>query len=83
MFHMHKKLISLILFTNVFTSMLLSIFSFTKIIHQPDSCVISRSLLNSMIFTQVNLVLGTIKGHSKMCNATSVSENTFQMNAFS
>jgi hypothetical protein len=54
-------------------------FSFAKTIHPPDRCGISRSLLNSMIITQVHLVLGTIKGHSKMCsvvtqhNATDVS----------
>ena len=50
--------------------------SFAKIIHPPG---ISRSWLNNMIITQVPLVLGTIKGHSKMCsfvtqhNATDVS----------
>ena len=54
-------------------------FSFAKIIHPPDRCGISRSWLNSVIITQVHLVLGTIKGHSKMCgfvtqhNATDVS----------
>ena len=42
-------------------------FSFAKIIHPPDRCGISRSWLNSTIITQVHLVLGTIKGHSKMC----------------
>jgi hypothetical protein len=41
-------------------------FSFAKIIHPPGRCGISRSWLNSMIITQVHLVLGTIKGHSKM-----------------
>ena len=52
-------------------------FSFAKIIHPPDRCGISRSWLNSIIITQVHLVLGT-KGH-KMCsfvtqhNATDVS----------
>ena len=40
-------------------------FSIAKIIHPPDSCGISRSWLNSKIITQVHLVLGTIKGHSK------------------
>ena len=54
-------------------------FSFNKIIHPPDRCGISRSWLNSMIIIQVHLVLGKIKGHSKMCrfvtqhNATDVS----------
>ena len=43
-------------------------FSFAKIIHPPDRCSISRSWLNSMIITHVYLVLGTIKGHSKMCS---------------
>jgi hypothetical protein len=40
-------------------------FSFAKIIHPPDSCSISRSWLNSMIITQVHLVLGT-KGNSNV-----------------
>jgi hypothetical protein len=40
-------------------------FPFAKIIHPPDRCGISRSLLNSMIITQV---LGTIKDHSIICN---------------
>jgi hypothetical protein len=54
-------------------------FSIAKIIHPPDRWGISRSWLNRMIITQVHLVLGTIKGHSKMCsfvtqhNATGVS----------
>ena len=54
-------------------------FSFAKIFHPPDRCGISRRWLNSMIITQVHLVLGTIKGHSQMCsfgtrhNATDVS----------
>ena len=43
-------------------------FSFAKIIHPPDRCGISRSCLNSMIITQGHLVLGTIKGHSKICS---------------
>ena len=43
-------------------------FSFAKMIHPPDRCGISRSWLNSMITTQVHLVLGTIKSHSKMCS---------------
>jgi hypothetical protein len=41
-------------------------FSVAKITHTPDRFVISRSGLNSMILTQVHIVLGTIKGHSKM-----------------
>jgi hypothetical protein len=36
-------------------------FSFAKIIHPPDRCGISRSWLNSMVITQVHLVLGTRK----------------------
>jgi hypothetical protein len=54
-------------------------FSFSKIIHPPDRCGITRSWLKSMSITQVHLVLGTIKMHSKMCrfvtkhNATDVS----------
>jgi DNA-directed RNA polymerase subunit N (RpoN/RPB10) len=53
-------------------------FSFAKIIHPPDRCGISRICLNSMIITQVHIVLET-KGHAKMCsfvtqhNATYVS----------
>ena len=43
-------------------------FSFSKIIHPHDRCDISRSWLNGMIITQVHLVLGTIKGHSKLYN---------------
>ena len=42
--------------------------SFAKIIHPPGRCGISRSWSNSMIITLVHLVLGTIKGHSKMCS---------------
>ena len=41
-------------------------FSFAEIIHPPDRCGISRGWLNSMIITEVHLVLGAIKGHSKM-----------------
>ena len=56
-------------------------FSFAKIIYPPDRCGISRSWLkqHEHYITQVHLVLGTIKGHSKMCsfvtqhNATDVS----------
>ena len=44
-------------------------FSFAKIIHPPDRCGIAR---NSMIITQVHLVLGTIKGHFKMCSFVTV-----------
>ena len=39
-----------------------------KIIHPPDRCGIWRSWLNSAIITRMDLVLGTIKGHSKMCS---------------
>ena len=51
-------------------------FSFAKRIHPPDRCGI---WFNSMIITHVHLVLGTIKGQSKMCgfvtqdNATDVA----------
>ena len=41
-------------------------FSFSKIIHPFYRCGISRSWLNSMIITQLHLVLGTIKDHSKL-----------------
>ena len=43
-------------------------FSFAEIIHPADKCGISRSWLNSMINTQVHLVLRTIKGSSKTCS---------------
>ena len=46
-------------------------FSFAKIIYPPDRCGISRNWLNSMVITQVHLVLGTIKGHS-MCSCHSI-----------
>jgi hypothetical protein len=62
---MSTKLISQMLCTNcthLLTSLLVSI------IHPPDRCGISINWLNSMIITQVYLVLGKIKGHSKMCN---------------
>ena len=53
-------------------------FSFANIIHPHDRCGISRSWLNSMIITQVHLVLGTIKRPLKCAvvsqrNATDVS----------
>ena len=79
MFHKHK---SLFLSNVVYKFVYIPVsehFSFVKIIHPPDRCGISRSWLNSMIITQVNLVLETMKGHSKMCsfvtqhNATDVS----------
>jgi hypothetical protein len=41
---------------------------FAKVIHPPDRCGVSRSWLNSMLITQVHLVLRTIKGLSKMCS---------------
>ena len=44
-------------------------FSFAKIIYPPDRCCISTKRLNSMIITQVHLVLGT-KYHSKMSFVT-------------
>ena len=44
-------------------------FSFAKIFHSPDRCGISRNWLwNSMIITQLHIVLGRIKSHSKMCS---------------
>jgi hypothetical protein len=51
-------------------------FFFAKIIHPPDRCGISRIWWNSMIITQVHLVLGIMKGHSQIStqhNATDVS----------
>jgi hypothetical protein len=45
-----------------------SIISFAKIVHPSNRCAISRRRLNIMIITEVHLVLGTIKGHSKMCS---------------
>jgi hypothetical protein len=42
MFHMHKKLISLKLCTNLFTSLLVRMFSYTKIIHQTDRCLLIK-----------------------------------------
>jgi hypothetical protein len=63
-----KAYFSQILSTNVFISLLVSISTFAKIIHPPDICGQSRSWLNSMIITQVHLLPGTIKGHSKMCS---------------
>jgi hypothetical protein len=61
-----------------------------KIIPPPDRSGVSRSWLNSMIITQVHLVLGIIKGHSNMCscvtqhNATDVSsfEGACNWNAY-
>ena len=51
-------------------------FSFAKIIHSLDSCGILRSWLNSLITTQVYLVLWTIKGHSKMCTFVTQHKST-------
>jgi hypothetical protein len=70
MFHMHKNLCVDIPVSERF--------SFAKIILPPDRFGISRSGLNSMIVTQVHLVLETIKGHLKWPglshnNATDVS----------
>ena len=80
MFHAHKKTyFSKMLCTHLFTSHVSVHLSFAKRIHKPDSCGISRSWFNSMIITQVHLVLGTKKGPFKMCsfvtqhNATDVS----------
>jgi hypothetical protein len=60
MFHMYKNVHKLVYI------LVSEHFSFAKIIHPSDRCGISRSWLNSMIITQ--LVLGTIKGHTKMCS---------------
>ena len=55
-------------------------FSFAKIIHPPDRCGISISCLNSMIITQVHLVLGQLKATLK-CEV--LSDNTMpQMSPF-
>ena len=54
--------------TNLFTSLLVSISPLPILIHPPDTCGISWSWLNGMILTQMHLVLGTIKGPSKMCS---------------
>ena len=54
---MHNKLISLkFVYFPVIEDLL-----FAKITHPTDRCGISRSSLNSMIVTQVHLVLGTIR----------------------
>ena len=66
MFHTHKNNISLKCFAQI-SLHVSEHFSFAMIIHPPDRCSISRGWLNSMIITQVHLVLGTNKGHSKMC----------------
>jgi hypothetical protein len=63
-----KSLFLSILCTNMFYIPVTEHFSFAMIIHPPDRCGISRRLLNSMIITQVHLVLGAIKGHSEMCS---------------
>jgi hypothetical protein len=67
-----KAYFSKMLCTYLFTSLFVSI-------SLPDRCGISRRWLNSILITQVHLVLGTIKGQSTMCsfvtqhNATEVS----------
>jgi hypothetical protein len=54
-------------------------FSLAKMTHPPDRLAYQEADLSGMIITEVHLVLGTIKGHSKMCsfvtqhNATDVS----------
>jgi hypothetical protein len=88
MFHTHKCSThtnvphTQMLYTDLYTSLLVSPYHepiLWQIIHPPDRCGISRSWLNSLSITQVHLVPGTIKGHSKMCsfvtqhNATDVS----------
>ena len=60
---MLKKLISLKCCAKMYYIPVSEHFSFAKIIHPPDTCGISRRWLNSMIITQVHLVLGTLKGH--------------------
>ena len=68
MFHKHKKLISLKCCAQICIHPLSEHFSFAKIIHPLDRCGISIIWLNSMIITQVHLVLcWTIKDHCKMC----------------
>ena len=59
-----KAYFSQMLCTNLLTSLLVSVLSFIKIIHPPDRCGISRRWLNSMIITQVYLVLGTRCNHT-------------------
>jgi hypothetical protein len=54
-------------------------FSFSKIFHPPDRCGISRSWLNSTIITQVHLVLGTIKAHSKIVLSHNTLPQMFQV----
>ena len=66
MFHTHKSYISNFVHKFIYVPVS-EHFSFAKIIHPPDRCGMSRSGLNGMIITQVHLVLGKIKGHSKMC----------------
>jgi hypothetical protein len=69
MFHTHKKICILSHFVQKCVFIPVSEnFSFAKIIHPPDRCGISRSWLNSVIITQVQLVLGAIKDHTKMCS---------------
>ena len=60
-------LISLIFCAHIWLHTCCEQFSLAKIIHPPDRCGISIRWYNSMI-TQVRLVLGTIKGHSKICS---------------
>ena len=75
MFHMHNKLISLKCVYIPGNEH----FSFAKIIHPLDRKCMLISWINSMIIIQLHLVLGTIKGNSKMCsfvtqhNATDLS----------
>jgi hypothetical protein len=57
--------------TNLFTPVSKR-FSFAKIINPPNRCGISSTWFNSMLITQVHLVLRTIKSHSNVqfCHTT-------------
>jgi hypothetical protein len=62
MFHTDKKRISFkFICTNLFYVPVSEHLSFAKIIHPADRCGITKIWLNSMIITQVHLVLGKIK----------------------
>jgi hypothetical protein len=67
--------------THLFTSLLGSISPLPRKYIHLKSCGISKSWLNLMIITQVHLVLGIIKGHSKMYSCvtrrhTKIGQNT-------
>ena len=65
MFLTHTKLISLMFCTNLFTFLLVSVFSFAKIIHPPNRCGISRSWLTVWSLHRCTLSW-RLKGHSKL-----------------